>query len=166
MSSHTFWYMWINFLMYTERVFHSFPTSIAPSYPASLCLKWRNKFLLLSFLKIQHPGGWHAAQPATSVRLAQYRLRKAFSSPQVATSLSWMELTSGLFNTALTCWNPLSGHSTHTLYCTLLSCAGHLSSFCLQILKGMCSGSVWIQSGMVIKENPTLIGSRSHWTLK
>lgn len=44
-----------------------FLTSMAPPYPASLCLKCRNKFLLLSLLKIQRPGGWHAAQPAASV---------------------------------------------------------------------------------------------------
>lgn len=36
-------------------------TEMAPPYPVSLCPKWRNKFLLGSWLKIQHPGGWHAA---------------------------------------------------------------------------------------------------------
>lgn len=44
-----------------------FLTFMAPPYPVLLYLKWKNKFSLLAWLKIQHPGGWHAAQPATLV---------------------------------------------------------------------------------------------------
>lgn len=64
-------FSWIYFLGWNPETLcvtrPDFQTSMASSYPVPLFLNRKNKFLLLSWLKIQHPGGWHVAQPAPSV---------------------------------------------------------------------------------------------------
>lgn len=74
-------------------------------------------FHVAVWLNTQRPGGWHAAQPATSVSgHLSIGWGKHFSSPQVAIGLPWMELTSEPFITALTCW-PLV---ERTLLCAVI----------------------------------------------
>lgn len=90
-------------------------------------LTCKNKFLLLSWLKIQHSGGWHVAQPATSVysllnigwgkHFHPHRLPPAFH------EWNWRQSLSSQLSLVETHWLG----TLNTLYCTLLFWRGYLS---------------------------------------
>lgn len=104
-----------------------FLTFMAHPYPVSLCLNWKNTFLLLSWLKIQHSGGWHAAQLATSVysllnigwgkHFHPHRLPPAFH------EWNWRQSLSSQFSLVKT--HRLG--TLNTLDCTRLFWKGYLS---------------------------------------
>lgn len=125
-----------------------------------LCLNWKNTFLLLSWLKIQHSGGWHAAQLATSVyslldigrgkHFHPHRLPPAFH------EWNWRQSLSSQFSLVKThrlgTLNPLDY--------TRLFWKGYLSLFCFAISWILTVRNVCVKKALIRSNQMGLV---MHW---